>query len=40
MRWLLADQLGPHFDDGEDILLIEAKAVLAQFWLPWQESLP
>jgi deoxyribodipyrimidine photolyase-related protein len=26
----MADQLGPHFDDGGDILLIEAKSVLAR----------
>lgn len=29
-RWLFADQLGPHFDDGSDILLIEAKSVFAR----------
>lgn len=30
MRWLFADQLGPHFDDGSKILLIEAKSVFAR----------
>jgi deoxyribodipyrimidine photolyase-related protein len=29
-RWLFADQLGPHFDDGEPILLIEAKSVFSR----------
>ena len=29
-RWLFADQLGPHFDDGGPILLIEAKSVFAR----------
>ena len=26
-RWLFADQLGPHFDDGGPLLLIEARSV-------------
>ena len=26
-RWLFADQLGPHFDDGDPLLLIEARSV-------------
>lgn len=30
MRWLFADQIGPHFDDGSKILLIEAKSVFAR----------
>lgn len=30
MRWLFADQLGPHFDDGGDILLIESRAAFAR----------
>ena len=29
-QWIMADQLGPHFDDGGKILLIEAKSVLAR----------
>lgn len=38
MRWLMADQLGPHFDDGEDILLIEAKGVLARKPYHWAKA--
>jgi deoxyribodipyrimidine photolyase-related protein len=38
MRWLMADQLGPHFDDGGDILLIEAKAVLARRPYHWAKA--
>ena len=26
-RWLFADQLGPHFDDDDPLLLIEARSV-------------
>lgn len=29
-RWLFADQLGPHFDDGGPLLFIEAKSVFAR----------
>jgi deoxyribodipyrimidine photolyase-related protein len=29
-RWLFADQLGPHFDDGGPLLLIEAKSVFTR----------
>ena len=29
-RWLFADQLGPHFDDGSRLLLIEAKSAFAR----------
>ena len=38
MRWLMADQLGPHFDDGGDILLIEAKGVLARRPYHWAKA--
>ena len=38
MRWLMADQLGPHFDDGGEILLIEAKAVLARKPYHWAKA--
>jgi len=38
MRWLMADQLGPHFDDGGDVLLIEAKAVLARKPYHWAKA--
>jgi deoxyribodipyrimidine photolyase-related protein len=34
----MADQLGPHFDDGGDILLIEAKAVLARKPYHWAKA--
>lgn len=30
MRWLFADQLGPHFDDGGQLLLIESRAVFSR----------
>ncbi len=30
MRWLFGDQLGPHFDDGGQILLIESQAAFAR----------
>ena len=30
MRWLFGDQLGPHFDDGGPLLLIEARSVFAR----------
>jgi deoxyribodipyrimidine photolyase-related protein len=29
-RWLFGDQLGPHFDDGGPILLVEAKSMFAR----------
>jgi deoxyribodipyrimidine photolyase-related protein len=29
-RWLFADQLGPHFDDGGPLLFVEAKSVFAR----------
>lgn len=38
MRFIMADQLGPHFDDGGDILLIEAKAVLARKPYHWAKA--
>lgn len=38
MQWLMADQLGPHFDDGGDILLIEAKSVLARKPYHWAKA--
>lgn len=38
MRWLMADQLGPHFDDGGEILLIEAKGVLARRPYHWAKA--
>ncbi|WP_280803927.1 cryptochrome/photolyase family protein [Aurantimicrobium minutum] len=34
----MADQLGPHFDDGGDVLLIEAKAVLARRPYHWAKA--
>lgn len=34
----MADQLGPHFDDGKEILLIEAKAVLARRPYHWAKA--
>jgi deoxyribodipyrimidine photolyase-related protein len=34
----MADQLGPHFDDGGEILLIEAKAVLARRPYHWAKA--
>lgn len=34
----MADQLGPHFDDGGDILLIEAKGVLARRPYHWAKA--
>lgn len=30
IRWLFADQLGPHFDDGAKTLIIESKSVFAR----------
>lgn len=38
LRWLMADQLGPHFDDGGEMLLIEAKAVLARKPYHWAKA--
>lgn len=38
LRWLMADQLGPHFDDGGEILLIEAKGVLARKPYHWAKA--
>lgn len=38
MRWLMADQLGPHFDEGGEILMIEAKAVLARQPYHWAKA--
>lgn len=38
MRWLMADQLGPHFDDGGRLLLIEAKGVLARKPYHWAKA--
>ena len=38
MQWLMADQLGPHFDDGGQILLIEAKGVLARKPYHWAKA--
>jgi deoxyribodipyrimidine photolyase-related protein len=29
-RWILADQLGDHFDDGGPLLLIESRGLLAR----------
>ena len=29
-RWLFADQLGPHFDDGGPILLVETPSILGR----------
>lgn len=34
----MADQLGPHFDDGGDVLLIEAQAVLARRPYHWAKA--
>lgn len=34
----MADQLGPHFDDGGDVLLIEAQAVLARRPYHWVKA--
>ena len=34
----MADQLGPHFDDGGEILLIEAKGVLARRPYHWAKA--
>lgn len=34
----MADQLGPHFDDGDDVLLIEAQAVLARRPYHWAKA--
>lgn len=34
----MADQLGPHFDDGGEILLIEAKAVLSRRPYHWAKA--
>lgn len=34
----MADQLGPHFDDGGDLLIIEAKAVLARRPYHWAKA--
>lgn len=30
IRWLFADQLGPHFDDGSKIVMIESRSVFAR----------
>lgn len=38
LRWLMADQLGPHFDDGSELLLIEAKSVLARRPYHWAKA--
>jgi deoxyribodipyrimidine photolyase-related protein len=38
MRWLMADQLGPDFDDGGELLIIEAKAVLARRPYHWAKA--
>lgn len=38
MRWLMADQLGPHFDDGDEVLLIEARSVLARQPYHWAKA--
>lgn len=38
MRWLMVDQLGPHFDDGGEVLLIEAKGVLARKPYHWAKA--
>lgn len=38
MQWLMADQLGPHYDDGGEILLIEAKSVLARKPYHWVKA--
>jgi deoxyribodipyrimidine photolyase-related protein len=34
----MADQLGPHFDDGDEVLLIEAKGVLARKPYHWAKA--
>lgn len=38
LQWLMADQLGPHFDEGGEILIIEAKAVLARRPYHWAKA--
>lgn len=38
MQWLMADQLGPHFDTGGELLLIEAKSVLARKPYHWAKA--